>query len=1024
VIRQNIYKNIIIKSIAITSVFLTMIFGVPITAFSQNNVVGLSDRCLEPGDPTPYGGQVIVAMPALCSAGILFMVHEYARSQTSPLVCPVYFGLKTDMDKTEVVDGETVVNSEYQDLFSSEGIDLSKIMPIGTYYTPQNVAALFMPGHYQLGHLSGKTEADLGVPPYCGELTYEAANIHSFGNGGWSAAATINPLAWVALGATAALVGWQMLTAEGDDGTAEGSPGCGAELTDLWFEGNGGATTMLHVRTPGRTSWPQKTEGGGGIVYEYQWSGDVSGTGPMLTTNFPNTGIKRARVTVRDPKKNTLTRDCPPVIVAEQAPLVDPESDDLNVTCTVNKTVASVNERLTYGLEAFGGSGEYEYKWNGDISSATTTYEESSSSYTTTYGGTNSVTTSFASQGTKIVSVTLTDKVSGEKAIRYCSPVVIENEPEVLMCGKQYLNLKCSVDKRSVRPGETLNYMADGTGGEPEPVVVVNAELRINGHRVDWFRPCQDWKRMDNMFNGYWGGTRPQPGEMMQISIRSIDGRYELKGEAPWPPPSGVHGSPTHDSCTGSGGPSDGGLGCDGAPPIPVMSPVPCPDISGILPVTTGLEPVAPGSTNLSFVEKNGIISMEAENFKSQVGYSVVGDSQASGGKVMQAGGGGSLNFEFDVTTPGKWYVWIRTFATTSEDNGMYLRVNNSDLRHSSGINDIYLEKGAWSWTPEWLFGESDHKGPITANFTSGTNTLSITKRKIERPLIDKIVLTRSNQPPAGFGPAETTTTSGTTINTDPVNPIPVTDPVAVDFAAVTGHKASFLFDDASTRVMNILSPRASNSKFQQVINKTKANGDNSIYLYLINGGDGENSPQSFYVNDQIGGQIDSSKLSIYKQRLNYIKSLGYKIIFWIRADDSNEMMRQSVVNYKKYHQDIIDNFGSYASGYVIGLESNEYLDAGTEKTLVADMKTRTNKTVGVHYGTSDRYNSRAKASGADIYYRQYGWVSCSKVASITKSTISAVSPMKVVASEYDRDSDSGCGAAAIQAGAIGYGNG
>jgi hypothetical protein len=99
------------------------------------------------------------------------------------------------------------------------------------------------------------------------------------------------------------------------------------------------------------------------------------------------------------------------------------------------------------------------------------------------------------------------------------------------------------------------------------------------------------------------------------------------------------------------------------------------------------------------------------------------------------------------------------------------------------------------------------------------------------------------------------------------------------------------------------------------------------------------------------------------------------KIIFWIRADDSASMMKQSIQNYEKYHQDVINNFDQYAAGYVIGLETNEYMDASTEKVLIADLKSRTNKTVGIHLGSSSSYDSRAKNSGADVNYKQYGFV-------------------------------------------------
>jgi hypothetical protein len=38
----------------------------------------------------------------------------------------------------------------------------------------------------------------------------------------------------------------------------------------------------------------------------------------------------------------------------------------------------------------------------------------------------------------------------------------------------------------------------------------------------------------------------------------------------------------------------------------------------------------------------------------------------------------------------------------------------------------------------------------------AGDHTLTISKRKIERPLLDKIVLSWTNDAPSGLGPAET----------------------------------------------------------------------------------------------------------------------------------------------------------------------------------------------------------------------------------------------------------------------------
>jgi hypothetical protein len=161
------------------------------------------------------------------------------------------------------------------------------------------------------------------------------------------------------------------------------------------------------------------------------------------------------------------------------------------------------------------------------------------------------------------------------------------------------------------------------------------------------------------------------------------------------------------------------------------------------------------------FVERNGVVSMEAENFTSQTGYQLFGSAGSSGGQVMKVvAGSGSLNFEFTVWQGGLWYIWVLTHATHVENNGMYLGLDGGMLSAPSwhpmaGATDIYLKKSGWSWTPLWLKGHS-YAGPITADLTPGKHVLSVIKRKMENPLIDKIVLTRINQPPAGLGPAET----------------------------------------------------------------------------------------------------------------------------------------------------------------------------------------------------------------------------------------------------------------------------
>ena len=151
--------------------------------------------------------------------------------------------------------------------------------------------------------------------------------------------------------------------------------------------------------------------------------------------------------------------------------------------------------------------------------------------------------------------------------------------------------------------------------------------------------------------------------------------------------------------------------------------------------------------------EVNGVVSMEAERYTSQTGYGRYANADASGGTVMRADGaeGSTLDFRFTVQQAGTWYVWVRAYATANENNGYLLGLDGRTL------GNIYLKKIGWSWQPEWLNGDS-HAGPVTVNLTAGSHVLSILKRKIENPLIDKIVLTKAAQAPTGLGPAATDT--------------------------------------------------------------------------------------------------------------------------------------------------------------------------------------------------------------------------------------------------------------------------
>lgn len=166
------------------------------------------------------------------------------------------------------------------------------------------------------------------------------------------------------------------------------------------------------------------------------------------------------------------------------------------------------------------------------------------------------------------------------------------------------------------------------------------------------------------------------------------------------------------------------------------------------------------------YCETAGRVTVEAEHYSGNSGYDPVARTDASGGTAMQIGTTtGMIDFSVNLTTGGRWYIWLRTLAADSATNGLILYLDGQPLAAPAdhllaGQTEIYLKKNPtlWFWTPEY-YGYNDdgtHSGPVTMDTTAGLHTLSITKRKSERPLIDKIVLTTANSEPGDLGPAET----------------------------------------------------------------------------------------------------------------------------------------------------------------------------------------------------------------------------------------------------------------------------
>lgn len=215
--------------------------------------------------------------------------------------------------------------------------------------------------------------------------------------------------------------------------------------------------------------------------------------------------------------------------------------------------------------------------------------------------------------------------------------------------------------------------------------------------------------------------------------------------------------------------PDDDGTEVDSAPEEAADAAPTAPDSGASMadsaPVT--IDAASPPDTlalSGDFCEEGEVVVMEAESYSAQEGYAAVARTDASGGTAMQVGDSGSLDFEVFLTTPGVYFFWIRTLASDAESNGIYVALDGELIEAPpenpyAGVTDIYLKKSAtqWFWDPAWQgAGSGAVQGPVTFVASAGQHTLSIRKRKMERPLIDKIVLTVADEIPTSLGPAET----------------------------------------------------------------------------------------------------------------------------------------------------------------------------------------------------------------------------------------------------------------------------
>ena len=229
--------------------------------------------------------------------------------------------------------------------------------------------------------------------------------------------------------------------------------------------------------------------------------------------------------------------------------------------------------------------------------------------------------------------------------------------------------------------------------------------------------------------------------------------------------------------------------------------------------------------------------------------------------------------------------------------------------------------------------------------------------------------------------------------------------------ADLYGSRASFLLHNDLRNWMSLsyLSTSVDDAWRRRVENALIAQNDTHIYLYSQNGDDGIGN---------VSPQPD------WELRLDHLNSRGLRPIMWLMADDSPDLASKPLSVHKAHNAEMVRRFDDKVDAYVIGLEVDEYWSAAQVQQMVADLKTRTGKPVGVHLtpGVKPAYYQ-----GADVIFLQTGFdLNEAQFRARVNEALALGKP--VVVSEYHMDSSSTLakrfGDIACEMGAIGTGNG
>lgn len=225
---------------------------------------------------------------------------------------------------------------------------------------------------------------------------------------------------------------------------------------------------------------------------------------------------------------------------------------------------------------------------------------------------------------------------------------------------------------------------------------------------------------------------------------------------------------------------------------------------------------------------------------------------------------------------------------------------------------------------------------------------------------------------------------------------------------------------NASQRMMNMLSPHMSDSKFKQYLDWQKSRGCNTVHLFTSNQGDGEYAGYSIYGTGSWDWVVDENAVKTASSRIAKCRDSGMAVVLWVFADDSSQFASAAKKNFTRHLQDLKDS-GLFKSASIVclGLELNEYFGTAEVGALAEATRKVWAGKIATH-----QTSGKADLSGhADlVMYQINPSTSAAKIKAIVASVKNATGK-PVCMFEMERGPARELCEAALSAGAFGVGN-